>query len=77
MRFRRALHRIGDLEDLLPSDLNESDWRALTAMTLSDAGFAPNECLKLLDLGMHVAMGEASVTFRRFKEEKNRRRQEK
>src|ERR1700754_1854871 len=66
-RFRRSLHRLGYLEDLMPDDLKKRDWKALTAMTLSEAGFAPAECVTFLDLGIHIALGEASVTFRRFK----------
>ena len=78
IQFRRSVRRVGSLEeDIMPEDLRLRDWKVLAAMTLSDAEFTPSECLKLLDLATHVAVGEAAVSFRWFRDRKDEQAKEK
>ena len=70
-RFRNDLHDLGQL--FFPTDskdLDEDEWKALTAIFLHDAGFSVAEIEKWLTIGVLMAKAEVSQTLRRVQDQK-------
>ena len=66
IRWRRfeVLVRSWVRDEMLSDDLSGEEWKSLSAMKLSEAGFGPMEVQALLDLAVIVAKGRTSMEVR-------------